>query len=295
RNYQLKNTDKDEAGAEKIFKEILNLISEFIYNFPRIKYYKDEDVCSEFYLYCLDYISDILIKFDINGRASFQTWFAVVLFNLWRNFIKSSSYKEMRKKKITTKSIEDLNMIDRYKFLYETVVKNSDDENDGIYVNNKEVKSLHNCFKKMPKKVRVVFKAHFFELFTSKDIDDAVQAFQLDFMQTLRKYEMIVSRTREQYRDISQTIDELNKTVYELNSVKIEKKSIENDKTKEEEYSNKIKRLEKFKAKKIDKLKRKYIKLLPKEIADFFNTNANYIYNLLHRGKNYVKDYFNES
>ncbi len=44
--------------------------------------------------------------------------------------------------------------------------------------------------------------------------------------------------------------------------------------------------------KKTNELKSMYIKLTPREIADFFNTGANSVSNLLHRGRNYIKDYF---
>ncbi len=144
----------------------------------------------------------------------------------------------------------------------------------------------------MPKKVRIVVKAHFFELLTSFDIEEAVEVFQLDFMDTLRKYEVMVVKTREQYQKLGEIIDEINNIVYELSNLENQKKLTENDIIEQNKYSNKSKRLETLKMKKVDELKSMYIKLTPKEIADFFNTNANSISNLLHRGKNYIRDYF---
>ena len=288
----IRNLQANENNNNETYEKILSLISEFIYNFPRIKYYKDIDICSEFYLYTVNYLPDILIKFNIKGKATFQTWFAVVLVNIWRNFLKTAKNKEKENNKANTQSIENLNSIDRYGILQNTIIKESVDENESIYVGKMKVDSLSSCFQKMPKKVRVTVKAHFFELFTAGDIEESVDAFQLDFMATLRKYEVIVTKTRDKYKKISDLIDELNNTVYELNNAKNQFDFRKNDIINADKYRNKIERLENFKTKKIDKLKSMYIKLSPKEIAGFFNTNANSVSNLLHRGKNYIIEYF---
>ncbi len=273
---------------DDIYKDILEQISEFIYNFPKLKYHKNKDICSDFYLYTLDYLNEILMKFDIKGKASFQTWFSIVLFNLWRNYQNTRKSKDNQIKNNDI-VIDDLDYINRFKSLQESVIHKSNDENNGIFINDKEIIKLDECFKQMPKKVRVVLKAHFFELFQSSDIMEAVNAFQLDFMVTLRKYEVLVTKTRDQYEIVCNLIEKINETIYQIKNIKTlySGKNIE-----QSDIENKIQKLSTKKEKLVDKLKNTYIKLTPKQIADFFNSNANSISNLLHRGKNYVKDYY---
>lgn len=288
-------SDSDDADREELYNQICELVSDFIYNYPRIKYHKDYDICSDFYIYVLERLYKILHKFNLKGKASFQTWLAVVLFNLWRNYVKSSSYKKKYEEKIRSLNMGEDPGVDRDIVLRKTVIGISDEDSESTYVGNYEVKSLKECFKRMPKKVRVVVKAHFFELFTSEDIEEAVQAFQLDFMVTLRKYEVMVNKTRDQYEKISDLIDDINSIVYDINLHKEKFKKLEKDEINNiNEYSKKIERLKETKETKIEKLRSLYIKLSSKEIADFFNTNANSVSNLLHRGKNYIVDYFNE-
>jgi RNA polymerase sigma factor (sigma-70 family) len=284
---KLNQTSTLDSMDNDIYYEILDNISQFIYNFPRIKYHKNKDICSDFYVYTLDYLYEILMKFDIKGKASFQTWFSVVLFNLWRNYINTKKNRDYDYSKINTQMVDDINIIDRYKFLREHLISKS---KEGLFINKKEIDSLDNCFQKMPKKVRVVIKAHYFELFKSSDITEAVDAFQLDFMVTLRKYEVLVTKTREQYKSINNLIDNVNEIIYELKRLEFIKNKNQND----DVIINKAEKLNQRKEKLVKKLKTTYIKLTPKQIADFFNTNANSVSNLLHRGKNYIKDFYDE-
>lgn len=284
----LQNNDNKE---NKVLKEIIELVSEFIYNFPRIKYHKDEDTCSDFYLYTYNQLEKIFKKFRLDGKATFQTWFAIVLFNLWRNFIKKIEYKDKEVLKNTTLSLDNMTTVNRYNILNKSILDVCNREGESVYVDNTKIDNIEKIFIEMPKKVRITIKAHYFEFFTSSDIEVAVNAFQLDFMLTMRKYEILVSKTRKQYKNISDTIDDINKLEYEINTLKIKENYKQNKINNTNEYRNKIEKLNNLKIKNVEKLKSMYIKLTPKEIADFFNTNANSISNLLHRGKNYIKEY----
>lgn len=292
----LRKYKSDTYSSEPIYNEILKMVSDFIYNFPRIKYHKDKDTCSEFYIYAVDQLPKVLPKFDFNGKASFQTWFSVVLVNLWRNFRKKSSVVKVQEANSKTQSLEDIFMAtERYLAIRDVIIEESkEDEEGALYLENQKIVSLRECFSSMPSRVRVVVKAHYFELFSPDDIEEAVSAFQLDFMVTLRKYERLVAKTRNQYKEISDNIDNLNNLVYKINNLKEQysKKSPENDRYSENDYNNKLRKLQKKKDKKTQELKSMYIKLTPREIADFFNTGANSVSNLLHRGRNYIKDYF---
>ncbi len=220
----LRKYKSDTHPSETIYNEILNMVSDFIYNFPRIKYHKDKDTCSEFYIYAVDQLPKVLPKFDFNGKASFQTWFSVVLVNLWRNFRKKSSVLHKKEHDEKTQSIEDIFMAtERFLAIRDAIIEDSKENGEGaLYLENQKIVSLRKCFNMMPSRVRVVVKAHYFELFTPDDIEEAVDAFQLDFMATLRKYERLVTKTRNQYKEISDKIDELNSLVYKLNKLKEE-------------------------------------------------------------------------
>jgi len=78
-----------KKGDEKAYLKAVDMISEYIYNYPRIVFGADPDGCGDFYEYILVRLDDILGRFRDTG-AKFVTWFTVVLRNRYFNFLRES-------------------------------------------------------------------------------------------------------------------------------------------------------------------------------------------------------------
>ena len=78
-----------KRGEEKAYWTLVDMISEYIYNYPRIVFGADPDGCSDFYEYILIRLRDIIVRFRDTG-AKFVTWFTVVLRNRYFNFLRES-------------------------------------------------------------------------------------------------------------------------------------------------------------------------------------------------------------
>ncbi|UCB46711.1 MAG: hypothetical protein JSV25_04640 [Spirochaetota bacterium] len=82
-----------KSGDEKCYSLIISAISQYIYNYPRIVFSSDADVCGDFYEYILLRLRDIIDAYR-ETEAKFFTWFTVVLRNRYFNFLrgKRSNY-----------------------------------------------------------------------------------------------------------------------------------------------------------------------------------------------------------
>jgi RNA polymerase sigma factor (sigma-70 family) len=80
---------KYRGGDEKAYWALVETISGYIYNYPRIVFGANPDECSDFYEYTLVKLRDIIDRFRDTG-AKFITWFTVVLRNRYFNFIRES-------------------------------------------------------------------------------------------------------------------------------------------------------------------------------------------------------------
>jgi RNA polymerase sigma factor (sigma-70 family) len=65
----------------------MNILSPYIYNFPRVVFGADSDRCGDFYEYIFRRLEKILEGYR-QTEAKFVTWFAVVLRNRYLNFLR---------------------------------------------------------------------------------------------------------------------------------------------------------------------------------------------------------------
>jgi RNA polymerase sigma factor (sigma-70 family) len=82
-----------QTGRRAVFGEIVSLLSSYIYNYPRIVFGSDADLCSDFYEYLFRRLDRILISYR-ETEAKFITWFTVVLRNRYLNFIRERGVQE---------------------------------------------------------------------------------------------------------------------------------------------------------------------------------------------------------
>jgi RNA polymerase sigma factor (sigma-70 family) len=76
-----------QSGQRYVFKEIASLLSSYIYNYPRIVFGSDADLCGDFYEYLFRRLERILASYR-ETEAKFVTWFTVVLRNRYLNFLR---------------------------------------------------------------------------------------------------------------------------------------------------------------------------------------------------------------
>ena len=76
-------------GDEKAYAAVVDMISVYIYNYPRVVFGADPDRCGDFYEYIFVRLRDIIKQYNDTG-AKFVTWFTVVLRNRYFNYIRES-------------------------------------------------------------------------------------------------------------------------------------------------------------------------------------------------------------
>ncbi len=81
------------TGDAHCFSEIVNMLSPYIYNFPRIVFCASDDRCGEFYEYMLVRLRNIL-KLYRESEAKFVTWLTVGLRNRYFNYLREQKNKD---------------------------------------------------------------------------------------------------------------------------------------------------------------------------------------------------------
>ncbi len=76
-------------GDEKAYGKLVDMISSYIYNYPRIVFFADEDRCGDYYEYVFMHLRGIIDRFRDTG-ARFTSWFTVVLRNRYFNYNRES-------------------------------------------------------------------------------------------------------------------------------------------------------------------------------------------------------------
>ena len=81
-----------QEGSEQSRETVITMLSEYIYNYPRIVFGATEDAAGDFYEYLLVRL-DTILKGYRESEAKFVTWFTVVLRNRYLNFVRTKRAK----------------------------------------------------------------------------------------------------------------------------------------------------------------------------------------------------------
>lgn len=84
-----------KSKSKDVLFEIVKELSIMVYNYPKIVFRRNEDDCSEFYLYFIEKIENLITKYNEN-MASFNTWFNVVLKRRYLNWLNKMSAMKKR-------------------------------------------------------------------------------------------------------------------------------------------------------------------------------------------------------
>lgn len=77
-------------GDERAYCRLVDMVSSYIYNYPKIVFGADEDQCGDYYEYVLMRLRGIINRFRDTG-ARFTSWFTVVLRNRYFNYIREAN------------------------------------------------------------------------------------------------------------------------------------------------------------------------------------------------------------
>ena len=81
-----------KKGDEKSYTLLIEMLSKFIYNYPRVAFGMNTDICGDFFEYVLARMKAILNGYR-ETDAKFITWFTVVLRNRYLNFVRAKKLK----------------------------------------------------------------------------------------------------------------------------------------------------------------------------------------------------------
>jgi RNA polymerase sigma factor (sigma-70 family) len=96
---------KLSLGDGKSFSKIVNILSQYIYNYPRVIFGADRDRCGDFFEYVLVRLRDILLGYR-ESEAKFLTWFTVVLRNRYLNYVRAEKTKHRLEKETDCVSLD---------------------------------------------------------------------------------------------------------------------------------------------------------------------------------------------
>lgn len=79
----------DDSKRQEALDAFRREVELYVYNFPRLAYRKDPDVCSDFYIYALDRLESVIRNFPEGEPVKFKTWLNYVLRNQFLNYLRS--------------------------------------------------------------------------------------------------------------------------------------------------------------------------------------------------------------
>ncbi len=77
-----------KKGNEKSYALLIEMLSGYIYNYPRVAFGMNVDTCGDFFEYVLTRMKPILNGYR-ETDAKFSTWFTVVLRNRYLNTLRN--------------------------------------------------------------------------------------------------------------------------------------------------------------------------------------------------------------
>ena len=153
-----------KRGDEKAYLKAVDMISEYIYNYPRIVFGADPDGCGDFYEYILVRLDDILGRFRDTG-AKFITWFTVVLRNRYFNFMRESRKGYLLRERINQVSLDFEN--GRSSSLYNIVGDIRDYSGSSPRVYDETIDMI---VRELNDRYRVFFHLYFIETLRPEDV-----------------------------------------------------------------------------------------------------------------------------
>lgn len=263
------------------FKEIVNHLSKYIYNYARKVFGVNHEIAMDFYLYYIERIENILLKYN-ETETKFITWFTYTLRNGYLNYI---DYKKRKEKYKKTEISIDAPLCDRealtlHDVLYDTkkysVYSIDDIDNDNI----EEISlKIFNCIENIfTERDSLIFFIHNLELFINLITKPLMKYFNINYEEAYS----IIEKARATY-------------IYKYNNIIKLQDSIAKINLKISEYNNKglwIVHLASKKQNRIKKLQAIKLNVPHSFIAKLFKISVNAITKIINKIKKYLKENF---
>lgn len=186
---------KYRSGDRKSYYAILELISPYIYNYPRVVFNSSSDGCGEFYEYILSRLEKILDLYR-ESDAKFVTWLTVVLRNRYLNFVRERISGNKVKEHPDVLSLDQYS--EGFPALYELI---GDDKN---YLDQNKLNFdafIDGVLRQLNERQRIFFHLYFIETLRPEDVGFLSISLQrpvrevlcgIDFLRNamLKKYEL---------------------------------------------------------------------------------------------------------
>jgi RNA polymerase sigma factor (sigma-70 family) len=153
-----------KSGEEKSYSLVVNMISQYIYNYPRIVFSSDADICGDFYEYVLLRLKEIINAYR-ETEAKFVTWFTVVLRNRYFNYLREKRSRYILKESIDLLSFDLHN--ERAQDLYNIVGDPRDYSSTGVKEYNELV---DNIVRNLKDRQRVFFHLYYIDTLRPEDL-----------------------------------------------------------------------------------------------------------------------------
>ena len=263
------------------FKEIINHLSKYIYNYPRKVFGINHESALDFYLYYIERIENILLKYN-ETEIKFITWFTYTLRNSYLNYVDSKKRKEKYKK---TEVSMDAPLCDRealtlHDVLYDTkkysIYSINENQNDNIEeISLKIFNYIENIF---AERDSLAFFIHNLELFINFITKPLMKYFNINYEEAYSIIENARATYIHKYNDIIKLQDSIAKINLKIS-----------------EYNNKglwTVHLASKKQNRIKKLQAIKINVPHSFIAKLFNITVNAITKIINKIKKDVKEHF---
>ncbi len=153
-----------KGGNEESYISIVKMLSLYTYNYPRIVFSSDLDVCGDFYEYILVRLKDILVAYK-ESEVRFVTWFTVVLRNSYLNFVREKKSKYLMKEPLDFLSFDF--QTEKSQSLYNVV----SDKKDYMSSNKKLYDALiDDIIKNLKDRQRIFFHLYYIDTLRPEDI-----------------------------------------------------------------------------------------------------------------------------
>ncbi|HEB32930.1 MAG TPA: sigma-70 family RNA polymerase sigma factor [Spirochaetes bacterium] len=213
-----------KKGDEKSYTLLIEMLSNFIYNYPRVAFGMSVDTCGDFFEYVLTRMKAILNGYR-ETDVKFITWFTVVLRNRYLNFVRGKKLKNR---------VEEQGGAVSFDYGYESnqSLHNfiGDGKNYGEFL--KFDRLINEIIIDLKEKHRLFFHLYFIETIRPEDISFISIYLDKSFRESLNGISVIRNTMLEKYRLKNKLFQRLNDLYYGILKSQEENNKIEVEKLK---------------------------------------------------------------
>lgn len=185
------------------FAHIRDVLSSYIYHYPRKVFRASHEEASGFYLSVIEKLDSALLAYR-RKNYRFMTWFTVVLRNSYFNYVRKINATKRR----GVESVSFQSPITEDRLTLEDVIGAYDKEDDGSVENTRALMEV--ALKKVSSiRDSLIFRMHYLELYRERIIPYLRQYFEMGHAEAALFYEKARDTYIEKYRRIMRLQDSI--------------------------------------------------------------------------------------